>query len=77
MSYGALTHVVTVECNGCITYHPWLFANRDLRFPGDLEKAMGREVKEESQEPSREASIILMPKPDKCITRKTKDKYLL
>ena len=45
LSYGALTHVVTVECNGCIKYHPWLFTNRDLRFPGDLEKEMRREGK--------------------------------
>ena len=67
MSFGALTHAVPVDCNVCIKYHPRLFINRDL-FPGYAETAMG------------EASVILMPKPDKCIKRKTKaktkDKYV-
>ena len=68
LPFGALTHVVPVEYNVCIEYHPRLFLNRDL-LPGYLETAMG------------EARVILMPKPDKRIKRKTKaktkDKYVL
>ena len=63
MSFGALTHAVPVDCNVCIKYHPRLFINRDL-FPGYAETAMG------------EASVILMPKPDKTDLKSSQQKKI-